>query len=117
MPKWQTFVVRSSRSSRDRCDPLADIRRSHWLAVSDLHRNLIACKALPVGANPRVALPDTLAQCAVEGWQAESDGAYGVSFVARGSERRLVNLTPANPSNCVGQGHAVLAGRGAINQP
>jgi hypothetical protein len=53
-------------------------------------------------------------KCAAEGWQAENDGAYRFVFVAKGAERRQVNLTPADPSGCGGSGHAFLAGRGAI---
>ena len=56
-------------------------------------------------------------QWAAEGWEAENDGTYGFAFIARGSERRLVNLTPADPSNCIGAGHAFLAGPGVISQP
>ena len=92
--------------ARHRCDPLADTRQPHWLAVSDLHRNLITCKALPAGVDLREVLQMALDQCAAEGWQAENDGAYGFAFVSRGSERRLVNLIPADPSDCAGQGHA-----------
>jgi len=51
-----------------------------------------------------------------EGWMAERDGAYDFAFIARGAERRLVNLTPANPSDCAGSGHAFLAGRGVAKQ-
>ena len=58
-----------------------------------------------------------LTQCAVEGWQAENDGAYGFTFIARGTERRLANLTPANPTEYAGAGHAFLAGQGVMNQP
>ena len=99
------------------CDPLADTRRPHWLTVSDLHRNLFKCVGLPVGADLRAALQETLTQCAVEGWLPENDGAYGFAFIARGSERRLVNLTPVDPSAQAGPGHSFLAGRGVINLP
>jgi hypothetical protein len=103
---------------RHRFDPLADTRRPHWLTVSDLHRNLITCQALASGADLRIALREVLAQCAAEGWQAENDGAYGFMFIARGSERRLVNLTPADPSDSTGTGHAFLAGQaGKLGAP
>ena len=95
-----------------RCDPLAKTHRPHWLTVSDLHRKLITCKPVPVGADLREVLRAALKQFAADGWQIESDGAYGFSFVVRGSERCLVNLTPADPSIGVGTGHAFLAGRG-----
>jgi hypothetical protein len=95
---------------RRRCDPLAETRRPHWLTVSDLHRKLISSAAIASGADLRAAMQTALALCATEGWQPENDGAYGFVFIARGSERRLVNLTPADPSNGVGAGHAFLAG-------
>ena len=103
--------------SRRRLDPLTDNGRPHWLTVADLHRNLITCEALPAGADLRGVLRDKLAQCAAEGWQAENDGAYGFVFVAKGTERRLVNLTPADPAGWAGPGHAFLAGRGIIDRP
>jgi hypothetical protein len=90
---------------RHRCDPLADTRRPHWLTVADLHRNLISCKALPAGADLREVLRAALTQCAAEGWHGENDGAYGFVFIVRGSERRLINLTPEDPSHCAGAGH------------
>src|SRR5450432_2860043 len=73
---------------RHRCDPLADNRRPHWLTVSDLHRNLIACEVLPAGADLRGVLRITLARWAADGWQVENDGAYGFAFIAKGAERR-----------------------------
>ena len=99
--------------TRRPCDPLADTRRPHWLTVSDLHRNLIACQSLPAGADLRAVMRAALADGAAEGWQAESDSAYGFVFIARGAERRLVNLTAADPAGCPGAGHAFLAGTGA----
>jgi hypothetical protein len=58
-------------------------------------------------------IEQALARFATEGWRAEGNGAYGFTFIARGLERRLVNLTPANPAECNGVGHAFLAGQGA----
>jgi hypothetical protein len=77
----------------------------------------IACEALPSGINLREALRAALAQCAAEGWQAEGDGTYGFVFPSRGSERRLLNLTPADPGEGFGAGHAFLAGRGVVTVP
>ncbi len=100
---------------RHPCDPLANTRQPHWLTVSDLHRNLITCEPLAAGANLRESLRTALTKCAAEGWQAENDGTYGFVFITKGAERRLINLTPADPANCAGSGHAFLAGRGVTN--
>jgi hypothetical protein len=100
--------------ARHRHDPLAATSRPHWLTVSDMHRTAIACEAVPTGADLQEALRVALAQCATEGWQAEGDGAYGFVFVTRGTERRLLNLTPLDPAEGFGAGHAFLAGRGPI---
>ena len=97
---------------RRRCDPLADNRRPHWLTVSDLHRSLISSAAIPAGTDLRAAMHAALALCVSEGWQPESDGAYGFAFIARGSERRLLNLTQADPAGTA-SGYAFLAGQGA----
>jgi hypothetical protein len=82
-----------------------------------MHRNPIACEAVPTGADLREALRAALAQCAQEGWQAEGDGAYGFVFLARGAERRLLNLTSADPAEGFGAGHGFLAGLGVVNAP
>ena len=102
-----------SRMPRRRCDPLADKVRPHWLIVADLERNMISCDALPAGTNLRRAMRSALDRLATEGWQAESDGAYGFTFIAHGQERRLVNLTPADPTSNRGAGYAFLAGTSA----
>jgi hypothetical protein len=101
---------------RRRCQPLADTRRPHWLTVSDLHRKLISSEAIATGTDLRAAMQVALALYASEGWRADSDGAYGFTFIANGSERRLVNLTPVDPTASVGPGHAFLAGKGTISQ-
>ena len=74
-------------------------------------------EALPAGADLREALRAALAQCAQGGWQAASDGALGFTFTAKGNERRLLNLTPADPAQGFGAGHAFLAGRGVVTAP
>jgi hypothetical protein len=76
---------------------------------------MITSESVSVGTDLRQALNSALSRYAAEGWQAENDGAYGFVFIARGPERRLVNLTPADPSVGTGTGHAFLACRGAIN--
>ena len=60
----------------------------------------------------RGVLRMALEQCAAEGWQAENDGAYGFVFVARGKDRGLVNLTPADLSAGFGGRLCVLGGAG-----
>ncbi len=79
-----------------------------------MHRNLIACEALPAGVDLRQTLAAALVCCAADGWHAENEGAHGFAFIAKGLERRLVNLTPADPADGAGPGHACLAGRSAV---
>ena len=102
---------------RQRFDPLTATHRSHWLTVSDMHQNLIACEALPAWADLRKILQAALTQYSAQGWEVENDGAYGFAFIAREAERRLVNLTPADPSAYAGPGHACVAGPGVMDQP
>ena len=52
---------------RHRCDPLGEGHRPHWLTVSDLQRNQITCRALPVGADLREVLRSALEQLAADG--------------------------------------------------
>jgi hypothetical protein len=95
---------------------MANGRRPHWLTVSDLHRNLIACNAVPTGSDLRTVLSEALAAQAADGWQPESNGAYGFVFVAKGGERWLVNLTPVDPAAVVGPGHAFVAGERFVDR-
>jgi hypothetical protein len=97
-------------SRRRLCDPLADARLPHWLTVSDPHRNLLTCQVIPIGADLRKLMRKTLTQWAAQGWQSESDGAFGFVFIARGAERRLVNVTPADPAGFAGQNYASPGG-------
>jgi hypothetical protein len=103
-------------SVRRKCDPLSATQRLHWLTVCDLHRNLISCEALESGADLRVVLKRAVADLENEGWRAENDGSFGFVFIARGSDRRLLNLTPAHPAGCFGAGHAFLAGGGVVHE-
>lgn len=107
----------SSTMPRHHNDPLADTSRPHWLTLSDMHGTRVACETLPIGVDLREALRSALSQCALEGWQAESDGSYGFVFIAKGAERRLLNVTPANPFESFGAGHAFLAGRSVLLHP
>ncbi len=77
----------------------------HWLAISDLHRNLIDCTPVPAGANLAEVMAATIARLAGEGWAAESDGRHGFLFINRSGTRRLVNLTQADPGAGRGVGH------------
>lgn len=99
---------------RNRYDPLSDTARPHWLTIAHMYGERITCEALPAGADLREALRDALARCA-EGWQPEGDGAHGFTFIAKGGERRLLNLTPADPAEGFGRGHSFLAGSGALS--
>ena len=64
----------------------------------------------------REILQLALEQCAADGRRAETNGAYGFAFVGKDSERRLVNLTPADPLVCTGSGHAFLTGPSVVGQ-
>ena len=90
------------------CDPLSENHRPHWLVVSDIHRNLLSSTSLPGGSDLRATLREVLLTYASNGWQAEGNGAYGFVFLARGSERRMVNLTPMDPACLGGRGHGSL---------
>ena len=119
LPSGYNFCYTNEESTvrRQRFDPLAGTARPHWLTVADMHQKLIAYEALPAWADLRDVLRAALAQYAAEGWEIENDGAYGFAFIVRQAERRLVNLTPADPSAHAGPGHACVAGRGVVDRP
>jgi len=101
--------------SRHDYNPLYPVAgRPHWLAISDLHRNLIDCTPVPAGANLAEVMATTIARLAAEGWRAESDGRHGFVFVqAVDGARRLVNLTSVDPQAGYGDGSGHPAGLGA----
>lgn len=63
----------------------------------------------------RQAMRAALEQCAAEAWHAKRDGAYGFTFIATGSERRLVHLSPGDPSVGVGTAHSYLGSRSIVS--
>jgi hypothetical protein len=87
--------------------------RTHWPAISDLHRNLIDYTPVPAGANLAEVMRATIAWLAREGRAAEDDDWHGSLFINWGGARRLVKFTSVDPQASYGGVHSHLTGRGA----
>jgi hypothetical protein len=68
-----------------------------YLVVWDLQWRLIECQRLEPAADLSGAMAATIARLSGEGSQAEATPEYGFVFIRRGSERRLLMLTPRDP--------------------
>jgi hypothetical protein len=76
-------------------------RIPHWLVTYDLFRRVLASKYLAIGADLGAEMRQANAECAVDGWTVENDGAYGFFFCNRDGERREVRMQPTDPSEPV----------------
>lgn len=106
-----------SAMPRHRFDPLARRDLPHWITVAGMDGATISCKPVTFGVDLHDVMAAAIARLTGEGWQAESDGRHVFLFINRGGERSLVNLTPVDPGQPPGAGHAYLAGVGSAALP
>ena len=70
-------------------------RIPHWLVTYDLFRRVLASKYLAIGADLGAEMRQANAECAVDGWTVENDGAYGFFFaIVMASEERFACNRP-----------------------
>jgi hypothetical protein len=81
---------------------LAIAREPHWLAVyRPPTRQPLESTSLPVGTDLRVIMRDAIARWSTAGWTVECDGAYGLFFCNRGTERLEVRIQSLDPNQPV----------------
>ncbi len=70
-----------------------------YVVVWDLHWHALECQRLESAADLSEAMAAAIERLESEGWQAEATPEYGFVFIRREAERRLLMLTPRDPSS------------------
>jgi hypothetical protein len=68
-----------------------------YVVLWDLYWHVLECQRLEPAADLSGAMAATIERLTSEGWEAEATPEYGFVFIRRGSERRLLMLTPRDP--------------------
>jgi hypothetical protein len=68
-----------------------------YVAVWDLHWQVIECQRLEHAADLSGAMAATIERLSGGGWQAEATPDYGFVFIRCEGKRRLLLLTPRDP--------------------
>jgi hypothetical protein len=74
-----------------------------YVVLWDLHWHVLECHRLEPAADLSSAMAAAIARLEGEGWQAEGSAEFGFVFIRRGSDRRLLMLTPRDPSSTAPQ--------------
>jgi hypothetical protein len=70
-----------------------------YVVLWDLHWHLVECQRLEPATDLSGAMAATIERYARDGWEAEGDTDYGFVFIRREPERRLLMLTPRDPTS------------------
>jgi hypothetical protein len=70
-----------------------------YVVVWDVHWHVLEYQRLEPAADLSGAMAATIERLSGDGWQAEATPEYGFVFVRRETERRLLMLTPQDPSS------------------
>jgi hypothetical protein len=89
---------------RDSYDPLKPSTRPCWLIVWDMQFNLLDSTELAPMTDLRQVMARTADEWREAGWTVESDARFGSFFCHRAGQRRLIAISPADPSQRTGGG-------------
>jgi hypothetical protein len=68
-----------------------------YVVVWDLQWQVLACQRLEPAADLAGAMTAAIERLEADGWQAEATPEYGFVLIRRGTDRRLLMLTPRDP--------------------
>jgi len=81
-------------------DPLEPTREPRWYEVRDVQGRVLASRLLPAGADLKRAFVAAMLEHIDAGWHLGEFGSrVGVFFCTRGTERRMVSITPTAPGS------------------
>lgn len=79
-------------------DPLEPTAEPRWLTVRNMHGALLESRLLPSGCDLKRAFVIALLEWIDAGWQLGEFSSTGATFFCtRGTERRMVSITPSEP--------------------
>jgi hypothetical protein len=85
-------------SRRSVYDPLELTKEPRWYVVRGVHGAVLECRLLPAGTDLKRAFVVAMLGHIDAGWQLGEFGSRGgVFFCTRGTERRMVSITPTAP--------------------
>ena len=99
---------------RQRFDPYAKTGQPHYIALWDMQHKVVEYSTLEPDVDLRAAMAAAIKRLELDGWTFENDSKYGSVFLNRDGERRLLGITPQDPttsshqSYCPGIKHAPL---------
>jgi hypothetical protein len=90
--------LQSGMPRRNVFDPLEPTCEPRWYTVRNMHGALLEARQLPAGSDLKRALVAAMLDHIDAGWQlGEFSSTGGVFFCTRGTERRMVSITPTAP--------------------
>lgn len=89
---------------RHRPDPLERSSQPRWLVVWDMQFNVLDATELPPDTDLHAVMNISIQRWARQGWVVESDARFGSYFCHRDGARRLIAISPVDPSRFSGAG-------------
>jgi hypothetical protein len=90
-------------------DPLEPTQEPRWYTVRNMHGALLESRPLAAGSDLKRAFVAAMLEWIDAGWRLEEfSSTGGVFFCTRGTERRMVSITPTAPGRETGYGAAHL---------
>jgi hypothetical protein len=90
--------LRSAMARRNIFDPLESTREPRWYVVRDMRNVVIETRLLPTASDLKRAFVAAMLEWIDAGWQlGEFSSTGGVFFCTRGTERRMISITPSDP--------------------
>lgn len=81
-------------------DPLEPTKEPRWYTVRNMHGALLESRLLPAGGDLKRAFVVAMLDWIDAGWNiGEFSSRGGVFFCTRGTERRMISITPAAPGD------------------
>ena len=81
-----------------------------YVVVWDLQWRLLDCRRLEPAVDLSAAMEATIGRLEEDGWQPEATPEYGFVFIRRGTDRRLLMLTPRDPYSTASQSFSPFHG-------
>ena len=83
---------------RQRFDPYAKTGSPHYIVAWDMQHKVVGYSTLEPDVDLRAAMAAAMKRLELDGWTFENDARNGSVFLNREGERRLLGITPQDPT-------------------